>query len=131
MSKKNVSRPTKIPQIHKDRDYDCVYVKRKKIMLGKSGTPEAEEAYRQIQIKILTDPTFSASKPQQITAETVGTTFGTGSRWSTASYGGRMHSKKRMENQNERMWCFLRSGILYRSSNLFGTTYRGKKTREQ
>jgi len=69
MTKKNVSKPPKLPQIHKDRDYDCVYVKRKKIMLGKSGTPEAEEAYRQIQIKILTDPTFSASKSQQITVD--------------------------------------------------------------
>ena len=69
MNKKNVSKPAKIPPLHKDRDYDCVYVNRKKIMLGKSGTPEAEAAYRQLQIKILTDPTFTASKPQQVTVD--------------------------------------------------------------
>ena len=66
MSKKDVSKTTKLPKIHKDRDYDCVYVKRKKIMLGKSGSPEAEAAYRQLQIKILSDPTFSASKSKQV-----------------------------------------------------------------
>ena len=38
----------------------------KKIILGRTGTPEADAAYRQLQVKILTDPTFSASKPQNI-----------------------------------------------------------------
>ena len=26
MNKKNVSKPVRLPQIRKDRDYDCVYV---------------------------------------------------------------------------------------------------------
>jgi integrase len=68
MTTKNVSKPTKLPQIRKDRDYDCVYVKGKKIMLGRSGTPEAEAAYRQLQVRMLTDPTFSVSK-QQVTVD--------------------------------------------------------------
>jgi integrase len=59
----------KLPKVRKDRDYDCVYVKGKKIMLGKSGSPEAEAAYRQIQIQILTDPAFSAHKPEQVTVD--------------------------------------------------------------
>jgi hypothetical protein len=46
MSKKNSPKPPRIPQIRKDRDYDCVYVKGKKIMLGRSGNPEAETAYQ-------------------------------------------------------------------------------------
>jgi hypothetical protein len=50
MSRKNVSKSTKIPKIRQDRDYDCVYVKGKKIMLGRTGTQEAEAAYRQLQI---------------------------------------------------------------------------------
>ena len=58
MSKKNVSKPPRILQVRKDRNYDCVYVKGKKIMLGKSGSPEAEAAFRQLQVKILTDPTL-------------------------------------------------------------------------
>jgi integrase len=44
-------------------------VKGKKVMLGKSGSPEAEAAYRQFQIKVLTDPTFSAPTPQQVTVD--------------------------------------------------------------
>ena len=66
MSKKHTSQSPRILQVRKDRNYDCVYVKGKKIMLGKSGSPEAEAAYRQLQVKILTDPTFSAPKPQQV-----------------------------------------------------------------
>jgi hypothetical protein len=69
MNKKNVSKPVKLPKVRQDRDYDCVYVRGKKIMLGKSGTPEAEAAYRQLQIQILTDPTFSAPKPQQVSVD--------------------------------------------------------------
>ena len=67
MNKKSVPKPTRIPKICQDRDYDCVYVRGKKIMLGKSGSPEAEAAYRQLQIQILTDPTLSAPKPQLAT----------------------------------------------------------------
>ena len=69
MNKKNVSKPTKLPKIRQDRDYDCVYVKGKKIMLGRSGSPEAEAAYRQLQVQILTDPTFSAPTSQQVTVD--------------------------------------------------------------
>ena len=66
MSKKHTSQSPRILQVRKDRNYDCVYVKGKKIMLGKSGSPEAEAAFRQLQVKVLTDPTFSAPKPQQV-----------------------------------------------------------------
>ena len=38
-------------------------------MLGKSGSPEAATAYRQLQVQILTDPTFSALTPQQVTVD--------------------------------------------------------------
>ena len=69
MNKRNVSKPARIPQIRRDRDYDCVYVKGKKIMLGRTGTPEAEVAYRQLQVQILTDPSFSAPKSQQVTVD--------------------------------------------------------------
>ena len=69
MNKKNVSKPVKLPKVRQDRDYDCVYVKGKKIMLGRTGSPEAETAYRQLQIQILTDPTFSAAKPQQVSVD--------------------------------------------------------------
>ena len=66
MSKKHTLQSPRILQVRKDRNYDCVYVKGKKIILGKSGSPEAEAAFRQLQVKILTDPTFSAPKPQQV-----------------------------------------------------------------
>ena len=69
MNKKNVSKPVKLPKIRQDRDYDCVYVRGKKIMLGRTGSPEAETAYRQLQVQILTDPTFSAPKSQQVTVD--------------------------------------------------------------
>ena len=39
-------------------------------MLGaRFGTPEADEAFRQLQIRVLTDPTLSSLKPQQITVD--------------------------------------------------------------
>ena len=41
MNKKHTSQSPRILQVRKDRNYDCVYVKGKKIMLGKSGSPEA------------------------------------------------------------------------------------------
>jgi hypothetical protein len=66
MSKKHTSQSPRILQVRKDRNYDCVYVKGKKIMLGKSGSPEAEAAFRKLQIQVLTDPTFAAPKPQQV-----------------------------------------------------------------
>jgi integrase len=69
MNKKSVSKSPRILQIRKDRDYDCVYVKGKKIMLGRSGTPEAEAAFRQLQIQVLTDPALASLKPQQVSVE--------------------------------------------------------------
>ena len=66
MNKTNVSKPVKLPKIRKDRNYDCVYIRGKKIMLGRSGSPEADTAYRQLQVQILTDPTFSSPTPQQV-----------------------------------------------------------------
>jgi integrase len=69
MTKKNLSQSPRILQIRKDRQYDCVYLHGKKIILGRTGTPEAEAAYRLLQIQVLTDPTFSSAKPQQITVD--------------------------------------------------------------
>jgi len=66
MSQKNVTKSPRILQVHKDRDYDCVYVGRQKIMLGKSGSPEAEAKFRLLQIQVLTDPTLAFLNPQHI-----------------------------------------------------------------
>jgi integrase len=56
-------------QIRKDRDYACTYLNGKKIMLGRWGTPEADARFRQLQIQILTDPSFATLKPQQVAVE--------------------------------------------------------------
>ena len=69
MNKKNVSKSPRILQVRQDREYDCVYVNGKKIMLGRTGTPEAETAYRQLQIQVFTDPTLASLKPQQVTVD--------------------------------------------------------------
>jgi integrase len=69
MSKKTSNKPPRILKIRQDRDYDCVYIGKKKIMLGRTGSPEAEAAYRQIQVQVLTDPTFSAPKPGLVTVD--------------------------------------------------------------
>jgi hypothetical protein len=73
MSTPNTSKPPRILKICQDRrekyTYDCVYVGKKKITLGRSGTPEAEAAFRQLQIQVLTDPTLASLKPQQITVD--------------------------------------------------------------
>ena len=69
MNKKTSKTPPRILQIRKDRDYDCVYIGKKKIMLGRTGTPEAEAAFRQIQIQVLTDPSLASLKPEQITVD--------------------------------------------------------------
>jgi len=55
----------KLLKVCKDRNYDCVYLNKKKIILGRSGTPEAEAALRKLQIQILSDPTLSFLYPQQ------------------------------------------------------------------
>ena len=69
MNKKNVTKPARILQVKQDRDYDCVYLHGKKIILGRTGTPEADAAFRQLQIQVLADPTFSAPKLQQVTVD--------------------------------------------------------------
>jgi integrase len=69
MNRKSSPKPPRILQVRKDGAYDCVYVNKKKIRLGRTGTPEAEAAFRQIQIQVLADPTFSAPKPQQVTVD--------------------------------------------------------------
>jgi integrase len=66
MSQKNVTKSPRILQVHKDRDYDCVYVGRQKIMLGKSGSPEAEAKFRRLQIQVLSDPTLAFLNPQHV-----------------------------------------------------------------
>ena len=72
MNSKNTQNPSMSPhilQIRKDRDYDCVYVKGKKIMLGKSGSPEAQEKFRRLQIQVLSDPTYSFLESKQVMVE--------------------------------------------------------------
>ena len=70
MSKKNLIQSTRNLQIRQDKGYACVYLNREKIMLGaRYGTPEADEAFRQLQIKVLTDPTLSFLKQQQVTVD--------------------------------------------------------------
>ena len=70
MSKQNAVKPTRNLQIRQDKGYACVYLNGEKIMLGaRFGTPEADEAFRQFQIKVLTDPTLSFLKPQRITVD--------------------------------------------------------------
>ena len=73
MSKKNVSKSTskspRILKISRDRDYACVYLNGGKVMLGRYGTPEADAAFRQLQIQVLTDPTLTSFKPQQVMVE--------------------------------------------------------------
>ena len=53
MKTKNSAQSPRILQIRKDRSYDCVYLNGKKIILGRTGTPEAEEAYRKLQIQVI------------------------------------------------------------------------------
>jgi hypothetical protein len=71
MNRKSVPKPPRILQVRKDGVYDCVYVNKQKIRLGRSGTPEADENFRKIQIQVLTDPTGLAPKPQQVTVDTL------------------------------------------------------------
>jgi hypothetical protein len=69
MNKKTSKSPPRILKIRKDREYDCVYIGKQKVMLGRSGTPEAEAAYRQLQIQVLTDPSLASLKPEQVTVD--------------------------------------------------------------
>ena len=75
MTKKKVSNSAfhsvRLPQVRKDRDYDYVFVNKKKIMLGRSGTPEARTAYVELQAKLLADPNLSTLKPCQVLVDTL------------------------------------------------------------
>ena len=70
MTKKKTSISSRTPQVRKDRDYDYVFVNKKKIMLGRSGTPEARAAYVELQAKLLADPSLSSLK--RVRASSVG-----------------------------------------------------------
>ena len=71
MTTKFVSKSPRILQVRKDRNYDYVYVNKKKIMLGRSGTPEAQAAFLEVQAKLLADPTLSSLKPHQVAVDTL------------------------------------------------------------
>jgi hypothetical protein len=65
MTTENSVRSPRILKVCQDRDYDCVYLNGRKINLGRTGTPEADAAFRKLQIQVLTDPTLSSFSPQQ------------------------------------------------------------------
>ena len=71
MNKKHSPKPPRILQVRRDRDYDCVYLHGEKIILGRTGTPEADAAFRQLQVRVLTDPTYSPANPQLITVDSL------------------------------------------------------------
>ena len=71
MNKKHSPKSPRILQIRRDGAYDCVYLHGKKIRLGRTGTPEADDNFRKIQIQVLTDPTCLAPKPQQVMVDTL------------------------------------------------------------
>ena len=67
MSKKNAVPSTRNLKISQDKGYACVYLNKQKIMLGaRYGTPEADDAFRRLQIQALTDPTLSFLTPEQV-----------------------------------------------------------------
>ena len=69
MTTKFASKSPRILQVRKDRN--CVYVNKKKIMLGRSGTPEAQAAFLEVQTKLLADPTLSSIKPHQVAVDSL------------------------------------------------------------
>ena len=77
MNKKNAiqSPRTSTPRnlkISQDKGYACVYLNKQKIMLGaRFGTPEADDAFRRLQIRVLTDPTLSFLIPGQVTVDSL------------------------------------------------------------
>ena len=71
MTKTITKNSSRILHVRKDRNYDYVYVNKKKIMLGRSGTQEAHTAFLAIQAKLLADPTLSSIKPQQVVIDYV------------------------------------------------------------
>ena len=58
MNKNSSPKSPRILKVRKDGAYDCVYVNRKKIRLGRTGTSEADDNFRRIQIQVLTNPTY-------------------------------------------------------------------------
>lgn len=71
MTKKTSPNSPRILNVSKDRDYACTYLNGKKIMLGRFGTQEAHDAFLRLQIQILTDPTLSSLKPQQVPVDSL------------------------------------------------------------
>lgn len=71
MTKKTTKKSPRILRVCKDRDYDCVYVNKKKIMLGRSGTQEAHDAFLRLQVQFLSDPTLTSLTPQQIPVDSL------------------------------------------------------------
>ena len=69
MTKKKSPFSTRTPTLCKDRDYAYVNLKGKKIQMGRWGSPEADAKFRQLQIQVLTDPTFSFLKQQGVTVD--------------------------------------------------------------
>jgi len=71
MTTKIASNSPRILQVRKDRNYDYVYVNKKKIMLGRSGTPEAHTAFVELQAKLFADPALVSIKPHQPIVDTL------------------------------------------------------------
>jgi len=72
MSKKNAVQSTRNLKISQDKGYACVYLNKQKVMLGaRYGTPEADDAFRKLQIQALTDPTLSFLTPQQVLVDSL------------------------------------------------------------
>jgi len=70
MNKKNAPKSPKMPQMSNDRGYAFVWWNNKRVNLrAKYGTPEAQAAFLQFQVQMLTDPTFSSPRPQEVTVD--------------------------------------------------------------
>ena len=69
MTKKKLQNTVRTLQMRQDRDYACVYLKVKKIQLGRWGSPEADAKFRQLQIQVLTNPTLAFLNQQGLTVE--------------------------------------------------------------
>ena len=64
--KKGVKKDSsRVLKVRRDGNYACVYLNKKKIRLGRFGSPEADKAFRQLQVKVFTDPTLSSLVSQQ------------------------------------------------------------------
>ena len=64
--KKGVKKDSsRVLKVRRDGNYACVYLNKKKIRLGRYGSPEADKAFRQLQVKVFTDPTLSSLASQQ------------------------------------------------------------------